>query len=92
MLVCLVVPVEGGQQPVDSQAPPAITDRPPPPLPPAVIGARDAAGRVTVRAVRIADPLRIDGRLDEAVYAREQTMSDFLQNVLVLTGRRCARQ
>ncbi len=51
---------------------------PPPPVPPAVI-ARDATG-VTVRAVRIDTPLRIDGRLDEAVYDRIESMSDFIQN------------
>ena len=79
VLACLAAPVEGGQQPGDTQAPPAITDRPPPPLPPAVI-ARDAAGRATVRAERIAEPLRIDGRLDEAVYTRVPPMSDFIQN------------
>ena len=48
------------------------------PVAPAVI-ARDAAGRVTVRAVRIATPLDIDGRLDEAVYASVPAMSDFIQ-------------
>ena len=48
------------------------------PVAPAVI-ARDAAGRVTVRAVRIATPLDIDGRLDEAVYARVPAMSGFIQ-------------
>ena len=79
VLAGFVAPVEGGQQPVDSRASPAIEDHPPPPLPPEVI-ARDAAGRVTVRAVRIAEPLRIDGRLDEAVYSRVQPMSDFIQN------------
>ena len=79
VLAGFVASVEGGQQPVDSRAPAAITDHPPPPLPPEVI-ARDAAGRVTVRAVRIAEPLRIDGRLDEAVYSRVQPMSDFIQN------------
>ena len=42
--------------------------------------ARDALGRATVRAERVAEPLRIDGRLDEAVYARVPPMSDFIQN------------
>ena len=35
---------------------------------------------MTVRAVRIDTPLRIDGRLDEAVYDRVASMSDFIQN------------
>ena len=56
----------------------ATLDGPPPPVPPAVI-ARDAAGRVTLRAVRITAPLRIDGRLDEAVYAAVPAMTDFVQ-------------
>ena len=42
--------------------------------------ARDAAGRVTARAVRIEQRLDIDGRLDDAVYARVQPMTDFIQN------------
>ncbi len=52
---------------------------PPPPVPPAVI-TRGADGGVTVRAVRIDEPLRIDGRLDESVYDRIEAMSDFIQN------------
>ena len=65
-------------QPVPAGAGPQIFG-PPPPVPPAVI-ARDAAGGVTVRAVRIDTPLRIDGRLDEAVYGRIESMSGFIQN------------
>ena len=52
---------------------------PPPPAPPAVV-ARDAAGGVTVRAVRIEAPLGIDGRLDEAVYGRVEAIGGFIQN------------
>ena len=63
----------------DSQNLPFPIDGPPPPTPPAVI-ARDDIGRVTARAVRVDDPLRIDGRLDESVYARVAAMSDFIQN------------
>ena len=61
-----------------AQAPAPAVSGPAVPVAPAVI-ARDAAGRVTVRAVRIAAPLDIDGRLDEAVYARVPAMSDFIQ-------------
>jgi hypothetical protein len=50
----------------------------PPPVAPAVVS-RDGAGHVTVRAVRIASPLRIDGRLDEAPYEQTEAVSDFLQ-------------
>ncbi|MCA1561308.1 MAG: hypothetical protein LC804_13950, partial [Acidobacteria bacterium] len=40
---------------------------PPAPTAPAMI-ARDAAGRATVRAIKLSEPLRMDGRLDEDVY------------------------
>ena len=61
------------------EAVPVGYDGPPPPVPPEVI-ARDAAGRVTVRAVRIETPLSIDGRLDEAVYGEVPAISGFIQN------------
>ncbi len=51
----------------------------PAPLPPATIN-RTADGRATIRAVRLDAPLRIDGRLDEAVYARVPPISDFIQS------------
>ena len=54
------------------------TDRPPPPLPPAVI-ARDAQRRATVRAVKLATGLRLDGRLDEPVYGIVPAIDDFIQ-------------
>ena len=60
----------GGQGPV--------IDGPPPPVPPAVI-ARDEAGRATVRAVRVMEPLRIDGVLDERVYQDVPPASGFIQ-------------
>ena len=53
-------------------------DGPPPPAPPASVS-RDELGRTTVRAVRLAEPLRLDGRLDEAVYTTVVPMSDFVQ-------------
>ena len=53
-------------------------DGPPPPDPPATI-ARDAEGRATIRATRIATPLRIDGQLDESLYASVRPVSDFIQ-------------
>ena len=37
------------------------------------------AERLTVTAVRLAAPLNVDGRLDEAVYASTQPTSDFVQ-------------
>jgi hypothetical protein len=62
--------------------PPALAQTgadPPAPVPPSVI-TRDAQGRATIRAVRVTAPLRIDGRLDEAVYTNVQAMSDFIQS------------
>ncbi|PYR27393.1 MAG: hypothetical protein DMF92_16350, partial [Acidobacteria bacterium] len=53
-------------------------DGPPPPVPPAVIS-RDESGRVTIRAVRLTAPLRVDGRLDESVYASVPPITDFIQ-------------
>ncbi len=50
----------------------------PAPIPPAVVS-RDGAGHVTVRAVRVAEAIRIDGRLDDAVYKETAAISDFLQ-------------
>ncbi len=52
---------------------------PPPPVPPAVVS-RDDAGRATLRAIRLTTPLRIDGRLDEEIYASTSAISDFIQN------------
>ena len=52
---------------------------PPPPVSPATI-TRSPDGRATIRAVRVTTPLKIDGRLDEAVYAEVPPISDFIQN------------
>ena len=54
-------------------------DGPPPPVPPAVIN-RDAAGRATVRAVRLTAPIRLDGTLDERIYTDVPALSDFIQH------------
>jgi hypothetical protein len=51
---------------------------PPAPIAPAVIN-RDAAGRATIRATRISTPLKIDGKLDEAVYRTTEAISGFIQ-------------
>ncbi len=50
----------------------------PPPIAPEVIS-RNAAGQATVRAVRLAAPLQLDGKLDEAVYQDVPAISDFVQ-------------
>jgi len=43
------------------------------------IVSRTAADSVTVRAFRVADPLRIDGRLDEEAYRTFEPITDFIQ-------------
>jgi hypothetical protein len=48
------------------------------PVPPAVV-TRDEAGAVIVRASRIALPMKIDGKLDEQVYAQIEAVTDFIQ-------------
>ena len=58
----------------------AIIDGPPPPVAPEIV-ARDAAGGVTVRAVRLAEPFRLDGRLDETIYETVQPVSGFIQQL-----------
>ena len=72
-----------------SQAPSAVDaalaaqiDGPPAPVAPAVMS-RDADGRTTVRAVRLAAGIRLDGVLDEEVYRSVQPITDFLQQVPV---------
>ena len=64
--------------PVASPELPFAFDGPPPPVPPAVIS-RDESGRATIRAVRLTAPMRLDGLLDEAVYANVPPISDFVQ-------------
>ena len=49
------------------------------PIAPAVI-ARDAAGRITVRAVRISQPLTVDGQLNEEWYSTVPPLDGFVQS------------
>jgi len=55
-----------------------LLDGPPAPIAPAVV-ARDAEGRATVRATRIAEPIVLDGKLDDSVYNRVTAIADFVQ-------------
>ncbi|HCR04831.1 MAG TPA: hypothetical protein DIU18_06555 [Gemmatimonadetes bacterium] len=55
-------------------------DGPPPPVAPAVIN-RDSAGNATFRAIRLTDPIRLDGQLDEAVYQITPPLTGFLQTI-----------
>ncbi len=59
-------------------AAPRIIDGPPPPLAPETLS-RDAAGRVTVRAVPLDRPLDLDGTLDEGFYEIVQPLTGFVQ-------------
>ena len=42
---------------------------------------RDERGRATVRAVRLTEPLQLDGRLDEGIYRTVPPIDGFLQQV-----------
>lgn len=56
-----------------------IIEGPPPPEPPAVI-TRDG-GRATIRAIKLSEPLAVDGRLDELVYETVEPVSGFIQQL-----------
>ena len=64
---------------VSAQSTPSI-DGPAAPVAPAVI-TRDAEGHATIRALKLTAPLRVDGKLDEDVYQREQPFGGFIQVV-----------
>ncbi len=70
LLSCFAI--DAASQPV------SVIDGPPAPVAPEVI-TRDAAGQVTVRAIKLTAPLTLDGTLDEEVYTREQSFGGFLQ-------------
>jgi hypothetical protein len=53
-------------------------DGPPPPQAPDVI-TRRADGQATVRAIKLSAPLKVDGVLDEEVYAREKPFGGLIQ-------------
>ena len=58
----------------------SLIDGPPAPIAPDVI-TRDEFGRVTMRAIRLHQPLTLDGRLDEQVYYTVDSVTDFVQQV-----------
>ena len=59
---------------------PTVIDGPPPPVAPETL-TRDAAGRATVRAVRLTEPLQLDGTLDEGVYETVLPVGGFIQQL-----------
>ncbi len=63
-----------------SESPSILIDGPSPPQPPEVIS-RDEQGRVTIRATRLAEPLELDGLLQENVYESVASVGDFVQQV-----------
>ena len=71
-------PAVGGAQGVDPRVSDRILHGPAAPALPDVV-ARDADGRVTLRATRLSAPLVLDGRLDEEFYAAIPSVSDFVQ-------------
>lgn len=53
---------------------------PPPPTAPASV-ARTDLGRATIRAIRLSEPLALDGALDEAVYRENLPIDGFIQTI-----------
>ncbi len=73
------VPEQGGRLAGNATPiPPVIIDGPPPPRPPEVVS-RDSDGRVTLRALRLVEPLLVDGRLEDPVYRRVPAVGNFIQ-------------
>ncbi len=76
-------PADDGDRPPDG-TPPATAhwlpeiDGPPAPIASAVIN-RDGNGKATMRAIRISEPIDLDGRLDDPVYATIPPVADFIQ-------------
>ena len=76
--VAAAEPSRGGG--VAAPAAGVIIDGPLPPVAPETI-TRDAAGRATVRAVRLTEPLRLDGTLDEGIYETVVPIGGFIQQL-----------
>jgi hypothetical protein len=71
----------GAQVPRDMQNGAAVSliiDGSPPPEPPQSI-TRDERRRATVRAIKLTEPLRMDGKLDEEVYKTHTPFGGFIQ-------------
>jgi hypothetical protein len=58
----------------------ANSDDPEAPVPPEVI-ARGENGRTVVRATRLAEPLQVDGQLEESIYEATAHFGDFIQTL-----------
>ena len=80
VLLCLAAdPGRSDAQSAGTSAAPTTAEAPGAavPTPPATV--IRTAGGVTIRAVRIPEPLRIDGRLEETHYSTVPAISDFIQ-------------
>jgi hypothetical protein len=64
--------------PLAPVAPTTLIDGPPAPVAPEVVS-RDAQGHVTIRAVRLTEPLIIDGLLQDEIYSQVPAIGDFVQ-------------
>jgi uncharacterized protein DUF5916/cellulose/xylan binding protein with CBM9 domain len=71
LALCLIAPAASAV----AQSP----ESPAAPVPPDMIVRDTATGKTTVRITRLASPLKIDGRLDEAFYETVRSISDFIQ-------------
>ncbi|HUR35333.1 MAG TPA: DUF5916 domain-containing protein, partial [Vicinamibacterales bacterium] len=78
-VLAFVAMLAGGEI-ATAQSTPIAIDGPAIPVPPEVM-TRNDAGQATIRAIKLTSPLRVDGQLDEEVYAREKPFGGFLQVV-----------
>jgi hypothetical protein len=78
IVVCVFVAALYSGQALAADLP--VIDDPPAPLAPAMVS-RDEKGRATLRAVRVATPPRIDGRLDDEIYATIPAVGGFIQQL-----------
>ncbi len=79
-----VLPIASGesvaQTPGSTEANGVSIEGPPAPTAPQVVN-RDDQGRATIRAVRVLEPLQIDGTLSEPLYEDTPPISDFVQGL-----------
>jgi hypothetical protein len=77
MVFVFAAGVTAGQQAPERPAAPIPAGPAPPTLPDTI--ARDEQGGATVRAARVDTPMRVDGKLDEAIYGSVHPASGFIQ-------------
>ncbi|MDP1570750.1 MAG: DUF5916 domain-containing protein [Vicinamibacterales bacterium] len=77
-LILAGLPARSAAQPAAGGA--VVIDGSPRPVPPETI-TRDALRRPTVRAIKLTEPLRVDGQLDEAIYSTVPPFGGFIQVV-----------